>query len=242
MGAGALLIAASLFADPPSVEQLLNKTDDMMRGASSQGTMRMRVKTERWERELVMKTWSKGTDKTLVQILSPARERGTSTLKVGKNIWNYLPKVDRTIKVPVSMMSGSWMGSHLTNDDLVKNSRFADDYDCQFTQMPNEEGSSHYIISCIPLPNAPVVWGEVVLSIRGEDELVDSIKFLNEKKQLIRTMIHSEFVDVGARRIARRMQVVPADKPEELTEVYYEEIIFDIDIPDRTFSLQALRK
>ena len=31
-----------------------------------------------------------------------------------------LPKVDRTMKVPASMMLGSWMGSHFTNDDLMR--------------------------------------------------------------------------------------------------------------------------
>jgi outer membrane lipoprotein-sorting protein len=226
----------------PTVEELLNRTDDLMRGASSKGTMRMRVTTDRWEREMVMRVMSKGEDKTLVQILSPPREKGTATLKVDRNIWNYLPKVDRTIKIPASMMSGSWMGSHLTNDDLVKDSRFVNDYDCEFTQTPDNGGSTHWVISCIPKPEAAVVWGEVVVSIRGEDLIVDFTEFYDEHNNLIRSIVHSQIEDVGDRRIPRRVQVIPADKPDEITEMFYEEIEFDIDIPDRTFTLQSLRR
>ncbi|MGI5861436.1 MAG: outer membrane lipoprotein-sorting protein [Myxococcales bacterium] len=101
----------------PTLEQLLEKTDDLLRGKSSAGQVRMHIKTERWERTLSMKVWSEGKEKTLVRILSPAKEKGVSTLKVGDNIWNYLPNIDRTIKIPASMMSGAWTGSHFTNDD-----------------------------------------------------------------------------------------------------------------------------
>jgi len=247
-----LVMLASLFLSPaqataaPTVEELLNKTDDLMRGESSRGTMRMHVRTERWERELVMSVLSKGEDRTLVQILSPAKEKGTATLKVDKNIWNYLPKVDRTIKVPASMMSGAWMGSHLTNDDLVKDSRFVNHYDCEYTQLPDEsnsrENSQHYVISCIPKPEAPVVWGEVILTIRAQDEIIDRVQFFDERKQLVRSIVYTDIIDVGDKKIPRRIQVIPADKPDEITEVIYEEIEFDVEIPDRMFSLQALRR
>jgi outer membrane lipoprotein-sorting protein len=262
-----LVMLSSLFLSPilvsaaPTVEELLNKTDDLMRGESSRATMRMHVRTGRWERELVMSVLSKGEDRTLVQILSPAKEKGTATLKVEKNIWNYLPKVDRTIKVPASMMSGAWMGSHLTNDDLVKDSRFVNHYDCEYTQLPDEahlvegvpgetnpgergpdETSQHYVISCIPKPDAPVVWGEVILAIRAQDEIIDRVQFFDERKQLVRSIVYTDIIEVGDKKIPRRIRVIPEDKPDEITEIIYEEIEFDVDIPDRTFSLQALRR
>ena len=125
-------------ADPdPEVLALLLRMDDLYRGdESSHGKVTLRVKTARFQREMAMEMWSEGTENTLVQILAPARDRGTATLKVGSNIWNYLPKIDRTIKVPVSMMSGSWMGSHFSNDDLIDSSRFSEDYDCIAVERP----------------------------------------------------------------------------------------------------------
>ncbi len=88
----------------------------------------MKVVTERFTRELTLEQWSRGKDQFLVRILEPQKERGTATLRNGADIWNYLPKVDRVIKVPASLMGGAWMGSHVTHDDLVKQSRLADDF------------------------------------------------------------------------------------------------------------------
>ena len=87
-----------------------------------------------------MELWSFGTEYSLVKIVSPAKEAGTGTLKAGNDIWNYFPKVDRTIKIPASMMMGSWMGSHFTNDDLVKESPLVEDYDIEITFEGDRDG------------------------------------------------------------------------------------------------------
>ncbi len=245
----ALALAAPLALPPleateqePTVEELLRQTDDLMRGSSSKATITMRVKTKRWDRTLTMEVWSEGTEKTLFQILSPAKEKGTATLKVDNNIWNYLPKVDRTIKVPASMMSGSWMGSHFTNDDIVKESRFVDDFDCELVDRPGSGPDSHWVIDCIPLPEAPVVWGKVVVKVRAVDELVDEVTYFDEDDRLVRTMTYSDISELGGRRIPRHLKMIPADKPDEFTEVIYDELAFDVKHPARMFSLQALRR
>jgi outer membrane lipoprotein-sorting protein len=234
-------VGTAVAAQHPTVEELLQKVDDLLRGASSRGTMTMRIRSTKWERELSMKVQSKGTDKTLIQILSPAKEKGTATLKVEKNIWHYLPKVDRTIKVPASMMSGAWMGSHFTNDDLVRESRFEKDYDCDFEELP-EGSDGHYLIGCTPHDDAPVVWGRVEVSIRASDQLADEVRFLDERGNLKRTMKYEDIGDLGGKRLPRRVLVLPADKPGEFTEISYADMEFDVEIPDRTFSLQALRR
>ena len=94
-------------AADPSVEDLLNATDDIQRGASSVAVIEMAVKTSRYERTVKLKAWSKGEDKSLIVIEAPTKDKGIATLKSGDNIWNYLPKVDRVVKVPAGMMSGS---------------------------------------------------------------------------------------------------------------------------------------
>lgn len=224
-----------------TVEEVLRKSDDLTRGNSSRGKVTMHVKTKRWNRKLTMEMWSKGTEKTLVKILSPAKEKGTATLKVDKDIWNYLPKVDRTIKVPASMMSGSWMGSHFTNDDLVKESRYVDDFDCKFLKKPADNKDKVYVVQCIPKPNAPVVWGKVVLTAR-EDLIPLKTTYHDEKDKLVRTMTFSDISKLGGRDIPKTMRLDVVDKPGEYTEVVYEELEFDLKISERTFTLQALKR
>ena len=124
---GLLVSCTSAFAAEPTIEELLNATDDVNRGESSRSTVEMQVKTKRYERTMTMQAWSRGEEDSLIRIETPAKDAGTTTLKVGDDMWNYIPKIDRTMKIPPGMMAGSWMGSHFSNDDLVKSNRLADE-------------------------------------------------------------------------------------------------------------------
>ena len=246
LGLAALAVARPSLAQEPTVEELLRRTDDLLRGESSQGRMTMRIKTARWEREITMSTWSKGSEKTLIRIEAPAKEKGIATLKVENDIWNYLPKVDRTIKVPASMMAGSWMGSHFSNDDLVREYRFTEDFTCEFIDPPaaaeGHAAEDHWVIRCVPNPDAPIVWGKVVIQVRRSDELVDEVTYFDERDRLVRTAVYSDITDLDGRKMPTRIRILPADEPDEYTEIVYEELSFDIEIDDRTFTLQALRR
>ncbi len=237
----ALALPATAQSDADLARELLDATDDLQRGDSSQARISMHVKTARWERTLSMEVWSQGEETSLIKILSPAKEAGMATLKVEDNIWNYLPKVDRTMKVPASMMSGAWMGSHFSNDDLVKESRMADDYTYSIDSMPDANPEGQYVIELVPKPDAPVVWGKVVVKIRGEDRMPVSIEYLDEKEVLARTMAFSDIRELGGRLVPCKMTLLPADKPEEFTEITYDSLAFDVEIPAGTFTLQALK-
>ena len=235
-----LMMSAAFADDEAEIVRLLNLTDDVARGESSVATIRMEVKTERYERSVTMKAWSKGTDKSLVVIQEPAKEKGVSTLMVEDDIWNYLPKVDRTMKIPAAMMSGSWMGSHITNDDLVKGSRMSEDYSATMVEQP-ADGDDRYVIDLVPNPDAPVVWGKVQVVISGK-EIPVSTEFFDEKGNLVRSMLYQDVRTLDGREMPTTFLVVPADAPEEYTKISYVEMDFDVELPDSTFSLQALKQ
>jgi outer membrane lipoprotein-sorting protein len=239
---GALTLVGPAMADDTELaRELLEGTDDLYRGQSSTGTMAMTVQTARWTRTIRMRLLSQGTEKSLIVILDPPKEAGMATLKVDDNIWNYLPNVDRTMKVPASMMSGAWMGSHFSNDDLVKESRMADDYTFAITQRPGDNDEDLYVVECTPHPDAPVVWGKVVVKVR-EDRIPTEITYWDEQGELARTMLFEEIREMGGRTVPTRMKLVPADKPEEYTEMIYESLEYDVDLPESTFTLQSLRQ
>ncbi len=234
-----LLLSSTAFAADPTIDELLNAADDIQRGESSHATVTMQVKTDRYERTMKMESWAKGTEQTLIRILEPAKDAGVATLKVDDNIWNYLPKVDRTMKVPAGMMGGSWMGSHFTNDDLVKESRMSEDFDGVITGRPEQGGA--WVIELTPKPNAPVVWGKVVVRI-NPDKIPTKIEYFDEKGALVRTMLFEDIREMDGRKVPATMTLQPADKPDEFTRFTYVDIDFDTDIPDSTFSLQALKR
>lgn len=235
-----LLGALAAFAADPSIEELLSATDDVARGTSSRATIEMQVKTSRYERTMKMEAFSKGSEKSLIRILEPAKDQGITTLKVDDNLWNYLPKVDRTMKVPAGMMSGSWMGSHFTNDDLVRDSRLSEDYTYSFAAKPDGT-QNNYVIDCVPKPDAPVVWGKVSATVRA-DKVPVKVDYFDEKQNLVRTMEFSEVESVGGTLTPMRFRLVPHDKPGEFTEIHYGALELDIDLDERMFSIQSLKK
>lgn len=242
----ALVLILALMGGPvaraaePTVEELLASTDDMNRGSSSDAVVEMHVKTANYERTMKMRIQSSGKDRTLIRILEPAKDAGVATLKVDNNIWNYLPKVDRTMKVPSGMMSGNWMGSHFTNDDLVKDSRLSEDFTATMTSRPGDNAEGVYVITLVPKPDAPVVWGSIVATVRP-DKMPVSIVYKDEKGAVARTMSFSDYKTFDGRLAPAKMTMTPADKPGEFTAFTYISLDFDVAIPESTFTLQALK-
>ena len=201
----------------------------------------MDITTEHWSRSLEMEVWSLGTEHSLVRLLSPAREAGTATLKAGDEVWNYLPRVDRTIKVPPSLMMGSWMGSHFTNDDLVKESRIIDDYDIEIAFEGARDEVAVWEFTLTPKPEAPVVWGRIEQQVRKRDLMPTWVRYYDEDGNLMRTMTFGGYRTMGGRLVPASMEMVPADKPDETTTLIYHELEFDVDLDESFFSLRRLR-
>lgn len=243
-----VLLAALLLPLPAAAEtprekaaRILNGIDDMWRGESSHGIMSMRVKTRNYSRSLKMEGWSKGKDRSLVRIVQPLKEKDTATLKSGGDIFTYLPQTDRTIRLTSGMMMGSWMGSHFTNDDLVKESRMLDDYFAEITFSGTRNGMEIMEFTLTPKPESAVVWGKIILTVKDEKIPVLEI-FYDEEMNVSRSMTFTDQKNFGGRMIPAVLKVVPADKPDEYTEIIHEQLEFDVTLPDALFSIASLRK
>ncbi len=237
------ILAGPLFGQPSTREarEIIDRVDRMLRGDSSVGRVEMTVATRQWKRTTELRIWSEGTEKVLVRIEAPKKDQGTATLRVGDNIWNYLPKIDRVIRIPTSMMMASWMGSHFTNDDLVKDSRLIRDYDITIEFEGPREGVPVYEFLLIPRPDAPVVWGKIVYQIRKSDLQPIWARFYGEDGQLKRLATFSDWETMDGRLVPTRMRMSPSDKPGEYTEMKYKELDFDLKIAESVFSLKSLR-
>jgi outer membrane lipoprotein-sorting protein len=240
----AAFLAVTTGAQTPSVDAtaIVDRVDRLLRGDSSEGEMSMAVVTRRWTRTLSMMVWSEGTEKALIKVTAPPKEAGTTTLKAGNEIWNYLPKIDRTIRVPTSMMMASWMGSHFTNDDLVKESRLIRDYDIIMDFSGVREGVEVWQFVLTPRPAAAVVWGRIVLEVRRRDLMPTWAKYYGDDGGHKRTVTFSDYRIMGGRLVPTKVAVTPTDKPDESTVITYRRLAFDVQLPADTFSLAALRR
>ncbi len=230
-----------LTARAQSAREIIDRVDQLMRGESSIALITMDIQTENWDRSLTMRAWSLGTEHALIRLEAPQREAGTATLRADQEVWNYLPRVDRTLKLPSSMMAGSWMGSHFTNDDLVKESRLVDDYEIELEFSGIRDGVDVWELLLVPLPEAPVVWGKIRYQVSKENLLPTWTRYYDESDELIRTMTFSEIRLMGSRLVPTVMTIQPADKPTESTVIRYHELDFDVDLDEDYFSLRNLR-
>lgn len=228
--------------DTERLESLLTRVDDLWRGAQSEAVLSMRVKTKHYERTIKMRAWSKGKEHSLVVILAPRKEKGSATLKAEAAVYTYLPKTRRTIRLGAGMMGSAWMGSHFTNDDLVKESRLFDDYDAKLVFEGKRNGQHQIEVELVPKPQAPVVWGKVRLDIDAETQLPLRQRYYDEDQRLARTLTFHDVRSFGDRTMPGRLLVVPAHSPEELTEVVYEAIDFEVSLKDSFFSLRQLER
>ena len=174
-----------LHAQDLSAKEIIQKADEKNRRLSSQGSITMTVIRPDWSRTITMKTWSKSRDYSLVLITAPARDKGQVFLKIKTEMWNWVPSIDKTIKIPPSMMLQSWMGSDFTNDDLVKQSSIVVDYVHKLLGKEKVRGVDCYKIEMIPLPDAAVVWGKVIMwiTISGYDQWM--AEYYDEDSKLI---------------------------------------------------------
>lgn len=88
------------------------------------------------------------------------------------------------------MMMQSWMGSDFTNDDLVRESSIVKDYTHKLLGEEIVAAYSCYKVELIPLENAPVVWGKVLMWVSKKDYLWLKAEFYDEDDILVSTEIH----------------------------------------------------
>ena len=223
-------------------KEIVTKAENNIKGHSSQTEMTIKIVRPAWSRSMTLKAWSKGENYSISLVTSPAKDAGTVFLKRGKEIWNWLPAIERSVKLPPSMMSQSWMGTDFTNDDLVKASSRISDYTHTIKGDSVIEGRKCWKIEMIPLPGAAVIWGKVILFIDQKDYLELRLQFFDEDNTLISTLQCSDVKTMGGRTLPTKMEMIPADKKNQETIFIYNSAVFDKPMPDDFFTTENMKR
>lgn len=205
---------------------------------TSYAKTRMIIKKRSWSREMVMSMYGEGRDKFLARIEEPVKDRGLTSLKIKQEMWNYMPNIDRTMKVPSSLMGDSWMGSHFTNDDLIKGDKIEELYSLKSTRKQTDLA----LIEAMPKPDSAVVWGKILYHIKLPEKVATEVEYFDEDFVLVRKMILEGFREMEGRLIPMQMRIAPIDSPEESTRVIYEDLQLNLPLDSRMFSVQALKR
>lgn len=227
-------------SERPTLSELNRTFDRLYRSESSIGRMTMSIVTPDYSRTLTMRVYTRGMDDTLMRIESPRKEKGTATLKRGDEMWNFVPKIKRTVRIPPSLMMRPWMGSDLTNDDVVRASSWEKDYDAVFT----DEGAAadEWCVDYTPKPSAAVTWSRVKVCFARADLMPRRQLYYDEKGREARAMTFSEVAQMDGRTFPTVMTLEPRLQSGRRTTIRYDEMDFDAALPDDIFSLTALKR
>jgi outer membrane lipoprotein-sorting protein len=225
-----------------TAKEIIDKSNQLMRGSSAYAEITMTIIRPKWQRTLSMKSWSKGNDYSLIYITAPANEKGQVFLKRQKEMWNWVPSIERMIKIPPSMMVQSWMGSDFTNDDLVKEASILDDYTHHLLGSEMQGGYECYKIELIPEENAPVVWGKIISWISKAGFMPLRNEYYDEDGFLVNIETLSDIKTIGNRTLPTRYELVPAEKQGNKTVMQFAQLRFNQPMGDSFFSIQNMKQ
>lgn len=235
-----LFISLQVVAQRP--KEIIQNSLDLLNGESNQGTMEMTLVRPKYTRSIGMKSWSLGNDYFLIYITAPARDKGQVFLKRNNDMWNWMPSINRMIKIPPSMMAQNWMGSDFTNDDLVKMNSLVEDYDHALVGDEEVEGFLCYKIELIPKPQAAVVWGKLVIWVAKDEYYQLKAEYYDEDFELVNRMEASDIREFGDRSLPAKLVMTPMNKRGQQTIMNYHSIEFNVGLTESFFSQQNMKR
>lgn len=231
----------TVYSQELSAREIVKKSDDKGRGQTSQGIMTLTIVRPDWSRSITLKSWSKGTEYSLIYITAPAKEKGQVFLKRQNDMWNWIPSIERVIKIPPSMMMQSWMGSDFTNDDLVKESSLVVDYTQKLLGKEKIRDQECYKLELVPLPDAAVTWGKVIIWITVGGFNQWQAEYYDEESSLVNVMNAFDIRRMGDRDIPTRLEIVPVNKKGDKTILEINNMVFNKPISENFFSQQNMK-
>ncbi len=219
---------------------LVQKCFYYMRGTASVSTVEMIIHRPGWQRKMSINAWTLGDKDSIFFITSPPKDNGNGTLKKGREMWIFNPKINRVIKLPPSMMSQSWMGSDFSNNDLSKTDSLLNDYNHSIINERTENGIKIYTIKSVPKPMAPVIWGMLKLDIRQDFILLKEV-YYDEDNKPVKVLSTSDICMMGNRLFPRVWKMQKSGLKNEYTILVYKKLKFVNNLPKRIFTLSNLK-
>ncbi len=234
----ALVLAAAAVApaaaDPQAV---LRAIGDNQRGGTGKATITLTVVRPDRQTEYVLAVWTDGQDRGLVQVKAPSREAGQAFLKIGDNLWIYNPRLKRTLRLPPSGRSESFLGSDISYSDLSGR-----DAEQDYTPRIVSDDGTTIDLELLPKPGAPTPYGKVV--IRADARTFAPLEWLlyDQRAQAVKRIAFSAHTKFGTRLFPTRTVVEDLLRPGYRTTVVYTEVRFGIPVPDACFTQRALEQ
>lgn len=217
---------------------IMKKIDENMRGKNIYLDLEMKITALGHTRTMKMQSYSQGNKKSFVKITYPPKDRGITFLSLDNQMWQYVPKIERIIKIPPSMMLQNWMGTNITNDDMVKQSSIVEDY----TPTILKKEGNIVTMQLIPKEDAAVVWGKIISYIDLATYTSQKDVFYDEDGKEVRVFTYKDVKKFQNYYMPTFWKIQPSDKKNNYTEIILKDVKYDTKISQQYFRKSALKR
>lgn len=230
-----LIFVAMMFAAPVYAidgDQLLKKVDRNLNPEAYESYRKLiNLEPDGRKREFILFTVKKGEERVASLFLSPASEKGRSTLRLGENMWLYIPNVGKPIRITSIQ---SVVGGVFNNSDILRL-----DYTSEYKVSKVEESGDQYLLHLKARTKA-IAYDKLKMWVDKGASLPTQVECLTEADMLIKTLYFKKVKDFGEGIV--RPSVIETDSP--LYKGYRSIMIFAKikarDLPDEAFTLNFL--
>lgn len=154
------------------------------------------------KKEFVLYTVKKGQDKMVALFLSPASEKGRSTLRLGDNMWLYIPNVGKPLRI-TSLQSV--VGGVFNNSDILRL-----DYSAEYDAQKVEDQGGQYLLE-LKAKTGAVAYDQLKMLVDKKAMVPTTIECYAASGMLIKTLYYKNIKDFGAG--LNRPSVLETDSP-----------------------------
>ena len=232
-----ILVLLTTFAHAQSdANTIINTIIDNQRGGQSgRFTVTMTVFKPDKESSFTMTSVSDGNDRSLIQVIAPPRDAGQAFLTIDNNLWLYNPRLKRSLRLPPSGRSDSFLGSDISYNDLAGR-----DLQTDYTAAVASETAETITLELTPKELAPTPYGKIVITADAQSYAPLEQVYFDQRDQAVRRISFANFVDVDGAAFPTHIEVENLLREGERTVVDFSDYAFGIEVPESCFSQEAL--
>jgi outer membrane lipoprotein-sorting protein len=178
---------------------------------------------------------SKSNDNTIVQVTSPAIDRGQLMLMKGHDLWVFMPNISQAIRLPLSQR----LTGQVANGDLAR-ANFTGDYKASLLRTDKLEGKSYYLLELNAI-GSYVTYHRVLYWVDRSTYRPHKAEFYTRSGKLLKTAYYKDFKDMEGEKRPTKLVIQNALREDEQSVLVYRNMRLR-NLPDKIFTKDYLKK
>lgn len=241
LGSSILLSGEAEGKKAPTAVELMRAMDQNLTFETRTSKLKMVVEDGRRTRTYEMMTYSRGEEDTAIEYQKPRREKGTRMLKLGNELWLYMPSIDRVQKISGHMLRQGMMGSDVSYEDMMASRELEKLYDAKVSGEDTLDGRACWKLEMVGKDDT-VAYPRRVTWIDQETLIPIKQELYALSGMLLKTWTMSDIKPFGKRLFPMRMTIRDHIKKSSKTVIEFSDLEFGVKLEQEVFSMRWLER